>query len=167
MNQNETFTHLCSQAHQMVTDYINQLSTINTDLNNHIKELFAERVKVFQFVMKLRLDFQPLFITDAVVEDLWAEIRTETALQEMVSTITFKMLTHVNFDFHGEVARVVSHAVEAMSKAQGALDADYHERIVATDELESLVVENPWFALILLIALGRDEYVKPQFAGAV
>lgn len=167
MNEHELFPNLCNQARQIVTDYINQLVLINVDHNTAIKELFAERVRVFEFVMKLRLDFQPLFITDSVVDDLWEEIRTAPELQEMISTVTFKMLTQVNVDFHNVVARIVSQAVEAMAKTQGALDADYYERIVATDEIEMLVSENPWFALVLLIALGREEYVKPAFAGSV
>ena len=163
MNQHENFTHLCQQTHALVNSYINRLVAIRADQNTATKTMLEERIKVFQFVSKLRLDFQPLFITDDVVEDLWEEIREENVVQEMVTEMTLLMLTHVQHDFHTEVAKALRFATQMLTKAQGALDADYYERIVDPTEIEPLITNNPWFAVVLLIALGRDEYVKPDF----
>lgn len=163
MNQHENFTHLCKQTHELVNNFLNRLIVIRADQNSTTKGLLEERLKVFQFVSKLRLDFQPLFVTEGVVEELWEEIREETVVQEMITEVTLRILTHVQSDFHIEVAKALRFATQTVTKEQGALDADYHERIVDPTEIEPLVINNPWFAVVLLIALGRDEYVKPDF----
>lgn len=167
MNQHENFKHLCQETHSIVNSFIDRLVTIRVDFNPTTKILMEDRLKAFQFLIKMRLDFQPLFVTGGVIGELWEEIRDESVLQEMITEVTLKLLTHVQHDFHVEVSKALRFAAEVMTKEQGALDADYHERIVDPGEMETMICQNPWFATVLLIAMGRDEYVKPEFLNPV
>lgn len=164
---NKTFSELCAHTHDLVSRYINQLIDMNVDVNPATQQLLNERMKAFEFISNLRLDFQPVFVTPNDLENLWESIRTVSVVQELMTTVTLKLLVHVAGNFTSTVATQMKASVEVMVATQGALDADYHERIVEPDELYKLILNNPWFATVLLIALGRDEYVKPEFNTAV
>lgn len=167
MDKQFTFPELCAHTHDLVNRYLNQLVDMNADHNATTQAALDERMSVFEFVSRMRLDFQPLFVTEKDVEKLWDEIREQTPVQEMVTTVTLKLLTHVSENFIQVVGERLRSSVETLVRHQGSLDADYHERIIEPSELEKLIQLNPWFAMILLITLGRDEYVKPDFQRTV
>ena len=159
------FTTLCDETHSLITSFLNQVALLEPEINASTSALVEERVSASEFVLRLRLDFQPLFINDIGVDELWDEIRGKGIIQEMVTMTTLRLLTHVDLKFHHSVAADLGAACSELVLQQGALDADFHERMIDPQELTTLIEANPWFATVLLITMGRKEYVKPDFLG--
>lgn len=155
------FRELASIAHILVNDHINQLVTIKVDDNPVTRTAIKARVGLFEFIAKLRLDFQPAFLTEAEVIELWDDIREQSHLQEMVSTCTLKMLVCYDAQFHEKVANHFVKAMDVLTTVQGAVDEDYFARLFDKETASVVINDNPWFAFLLLVALGQEEYVKP------
>lgn len=167
MEKNKPFALLCEETHSLINDYLNQVGVLKPEINASISILVEERLSAYEFILRLRLDFQPLFINEVVVDELWDDIRSNNTVQEMITATTLKLMSHIDPKFHHNVATTLGLAVSEMVEHQGSLDADFHERMVVPEEMVHLVTTNPWFATVLLITMGRAEYVKPDFLGLV